>query len=133
MTTTTMIRPSRAVAPGDGARTRRHRPVPPRRPNYAARRVGAVGLLVLVIVLARWSLPPLASVVVGASPASASSPSTDAAGTLRSARHVAQPGDTLWSIAGTYRGEVGRAAYLDALISLNGGTTVQVGQAVLLP
>ena len=47
--------------------------------------------------------------------------------------HVAEPGDTLWSIADAYRGDVGRDRFIDALIDLNGGTGIQVGQAVHLP
>ena len=47
--------------------------------------------------------------------------------------HVAAPGDTLWSIAQQYRGDVGRDRYVDALIDLNGDTSIQVGQAIRLP
>jgi nucleoid-associated protein YgaU len=47
--------------------------------------------------------------------------------------HVAQPGDTLWSIAERYRGDVGHGRYVDALVDVNGGTAIQVGQAVRLP
>ena len=47
--------------------------------------------------------------------------------------HVARSGDTLWSIAETYRGEVERHAFVDALITLNHGTSIQIGQAVRLP
>ena len=41
--------------------------------------------------------------------------------------------DTLWSIASTYRGTVEQGRYVDALIRLNGGTSIEVGQAVRLP
>lgn len=47
--------------------------------------------------------------------------------------HVAQPGDTLWSIAERYRGDVGHGRYVDALVDINGGTAIQAGQAVRLP
>ncbi len=46
---------------------------------------------------------------------------------------VAQPGDSLWSIAERHHGDIGLRRYLDALIDLNGGTAIQVGQAVRLP
>jgi LysM repeat protein len=47
--------------------------------------------------------------------------------------HVAAPGDTLWAIADRYRGDVGRDRYIDALVTLNGGTSIQAGQAIRLP
>jgi LysM repeat protein len=62
-------------------------------------------------------------------PASAS----DVAATAVVRIHVAQPGDTMWSIAERYRGDVGHARFVDALIDVNGGTAVQVGQAIRLP
>ena len=47
--------------------------------------------------------------------------------------HVAQPGDTMWSIAEQYRGDVGQGRFVDALIAVNGGTSIQAGQAIRLP
>ncbi len=47
--------------------------------------------------------------------------------------HVAQPGDTLWSIAAAHRGADSRSDEIDALLALNGGTVILAGQAVLLP
>jgi Tfp pilus assembly protein FimV len=46
---------------------------------------------------------------------------------------VARPGDNLWSIAEAHRGDVGVRRYVDALIDLNGGPSIQAGQRVLLP
>lgn len=46
---------------------------------------------------------------------------------------TAQPGDTLWSIGQTYHGSVSIARYVDKLVDLNGGASIQAGQAVLLP
>lgn len=46
---------------------------------------------------------------------------------------VAEPGDTLWSIAEEHHGTSGFRSYLDTLIQLNGGTAIQAGQAVRLP
>lgn len=46
---------------------------------------------------------------------------------------VARPGDTLWAIADRHRGEISITRYVDKLVSLNGGATIQVGQTVVLP
>ena len=48
-------------------------------------------------------------------------------------RVVAQRGDTLWSIASANHGEVSLTRYLDTLVDLNGGPTIQAGQEVVLP
>jgi len=71
----------------------------------------------------------------GGAPAAAAEAPPLQAGVTRQApaHHVAQPGDTLWSIASTYRGTVEQGRYVDALIRLNGGTSIEVGQAVRLP
>jgi len=45
----------------------------------------------------------------------------------------AAAGDSLWSIAEQHHGDVAITRYLDALIGLNGGTVVEVGQLVRLP
>jgi Tfp pilus assembly protein FimV len=46
---------------------------------------------------------------------------------------VARPGDTLWSIAQAARGDVSHDAYLDALVRLNGGASIEIGQRIILP
>lgn len=46
---------------------------------------------------------------------------------------VVRSGDTLWSIAHEYRGEIPHARYLDYLVRLNGGPSVSVGQQLRLP
>jgi hypothetical protein len=46
---------------------------------------------------------------------------------------VIGPGDTLWSIAHEYRGEVPHGRYVDYLVRLNGGPSIQVGQQLRLP
>ena len=46
---------------------------------------------------------------------------------------TAHPGDTLWSIAQTRHGSVPISRYVDKLVDLNGGASIQAGQAVLLP
>ena len=101
--------------------------------NYAARRALAALLGVLLVASVAVAGAELlgALVDVGGRPAAAS---TGAAGDTPGARiHVAQPGDTLWSIADRYRGDVGHGRFVDALIDVNGGTSIQVGQAVQLP
>ena len=53
---------------------------------------------------------------------------------LRRAAHVrAEPGDSLWSIAERFHGDVDLRRYVDALIRLNGGTAIAAGQLVRLP
>lgn len=46
---------------------------------------------------------------------------------------TAQPGDTLWSIAQAHRGGVSVHRYVDKLVDLNGGASIQAGQQVVLP
>ena len=47
--------------------------------------------------------------------------------------YVVQPGDTLWSIAERVRGGSSQADYVDALVSVLGGASLQVGQVITLP
>lgn len=103
------------------------------RPNYAVRRLGALVVALGAVVV----LAALVNTVVtglGGSPASAAeaTPSV-AAWSAPTAMHVATPGDSLWSIAERYRGDIARERYIDALVALNGSTAVVVGQAVQLP
>lgn len=109
----------------------------PAAPNYALRRMLAVVLLVAVAaVLITAALAAISAVEamvdLGGRPAAASEIDPNAPAAVTRA-HVAQPGDTLWSIADTYRGDIGRSGYIDALIRINGGTAILVGQAVVLP
>ncbi len=46
---------------------------------------------------------------------------------------TAQPGDTLWSIAEAYHGDVSLTRYVDKLVDLNGGPSIEAGQRVILP
>jgi hypothetical protein len=46
---------------------------------------------------------------------------------------VAGPGDSLWSIAERHHGDIALARYVDKLVQLNGGPTIQAGQLVVLP
>ena len=99
--------------------------------NYVLRRAVAGLLAVLVVAVRAVAVSASVGVLldVDARPASAS----DAAASPGPRLHVAQPGDTLWSIAEQYRGDVGQRRFVDALIDANGGTAIQVGQAVRLP
>jgi LysM repeat protein len=47
--------------------------------------------------------------------------------------YVVQAGDTLWSIGQRFHGHSSLADYVDALVSANGGTELQVAQALTLP
>jgi LysM repeat protein len=100
-------------------------------PNYALRR--AVAAVLVVIVVALVAIAASASIGalldVGGRPAAASA----VAGAPVVRIHVAQPGDTLWTIAEQYRGDVGQGRFVDALIDVNGGTAIQAGQAIRLP
>lgn len=46
---------------------------------------------------------------------------------------TARPGDTLWSIAAERRGDVPIGRYVDRLVDLNGGPSIQAGQVIVLP
>ena len=47
--------------------------------------------------------------------------------------YIVQPGDTLWSIGERFHGHTSLADYVDSLVSANGGTKLQVSQALALP
>jgi LysM repeat protein len=97
-------------------------------PNYALRRLGALAVVVTALVLVGIIILLAGS---GGRPASAfqAEPALSSAATV----HVAEAGDSLWSIAEANHGDVSIDRYVDALIDLNGGTVIAVGQAVRLP
>jgi len=101
----------------------------PASPNYALRRVGALAVALVAAVLLAGIIILLAG--SGGRPASASR--AEPAFTSPAAVHVAAAGDSLWSIAQANHGDVSIDRYVDALINLNGGTDIAVGQAVRLP
>ncbi len=108
------------------------RPGAPAAPNYLLRRVVAAVVAASLLAAAAVAIGEFVGAAsdLGGRPAAASE--ITGAGSSPE-RHVAAPGDTLWSIAELYRGDVGQARYVDALVTLNGGASVQVGQAVRLP
>jgi hypothetical protein len=103
--------------------------LPRTQPNFVVRRALAVVLVFLTLAVAVGVLVLLAG--LGGRPASASQ--AEPAISPTAAAYVAQPGDSLWSIARAHRGDVSLDRYVDTLIDLNGGTDIQVGQAVRLP
>lgn len=112
-------------------RVERPRPLP----NYRLRRTGAVAGAALALLLS-VQVAGAAITFVGASPAIAAGPAGDgftSTSAVTSASHVARDGDSMWSIAESYRGDMDRNEYIERLIELNGGTAIRVGQAVLLP
>jgi nucleoid-associated protein YgaU len=103
-------------------------------PNYTIRRAAAALVMLAVLAAGAVGVGEVVGAVadLGGRPAAASEVAS-ASGDSTPSVHVAGPGDTLWSIAQQYRGSVGRDRYVDALIDLNGDTSIQVGQAVRLP
>jgi hypothetical protein len=105
-------------------------------PVYARRRF-AVLLTLAIIVLVLFVGTGHVVANRGGAPASASMirPATSAAVLPPAAAHlyVAQAGDTLWSIGQRFHGHVALADYVDALVEANGGTKIQVSQAIALP
>ncbi len=123
----------RPIGSGRSAvRTDRARPA---EVDYTARRAMAVVLVAMAVALAGFAGSAMVGALadVGSRPAAASDIAATSPGAPVVRIHVAQPGDTLWSIADRYRGEVGQRRFVDALIDVNGGTAIQVGQAVRLP
>jgi LysM repeat protein len=73
----------------------------------------------------------------GGAPASASTirpaPAVLQSAAIRAHVYVVQAGDTLWSIGQRFHGHTALVDYVDALVSANGGTQLQVAQAITLP
>lgn len=97
----------------------------PTRSTFVRRRVGALTFAVALVVSV-GSVAQHGLADRGDDPASVS-----AVG--RSVSYTAQPGDTMWSIAERLYPGSDIAWVVDALVSLNGGTSLAVGQPVLLP
>jgi hypothetical protein len=101
----------------------------PAEPNFVLRRAGALAVALVAAAMLVGIIVLLAG--SGGRPASASW--AEPAHPSPAAIHVASDGDSLWSIASANRGDVSIDRYVDALIDLNGGTDIAVGQAVRLP
>jgi hypothetical protein len=108
---------------------------------YARRRLMVVlSLLAIVLVLFFGAGHVVAN--RGGAPASASmirpanSPSLDAGATAAEVpahMYVVQSGDTMWSIGERFHGHTSLVDYVDSLVEANGGTELQVSQAITLP
>ena len=106
---------------------------------YARRRLMVVlSLLAIVLVLMFGTGHVVAN--RGGAPASASTirPAIAQGAVVQGAvvpakAYVVQPGDMLWSIGQRFHGQTSLVDYVDALVSANGGTQLQVSQAITLP
>jgi hypothetical protein len=113
-----------AILPGRLAHAR------PATQVYIRRRL-LVAVVLVVVVAGVWLGAGSVRATRGGEPASptAGRPAI----TYPAITYVVHPGDTLWSIAGRYHGAIDQADYVDALVQRNGGSIVQVGQALALP
>lgn len=93
--------------------------------TYRRRRIGAL-TFVVALVVSVGSVAQHGLADRGGDPASASTIG-------RSVTYTAQPGDTLWAIAESLYPGADTAAVVDALVSLNGGASIQAGQQLFLP
>lgn len=114
------------IDPMFGAPSARPRAVSAR--TYQRRRAVVGGLLAVVVAC---GIVVTHDVLAGSGGVPASAASSRSA-QVRSAV-TAQPGDTMWSIARAHRGEVSIDRYVDKLVDLNGGASIQAGQQVVLP
>ena len=113
------------------ARSTASHPFPPARPSAATYRRRRVVVGTTLAVLVAVSAVTAHDVLAGSGGVPASAAVSQPA--QARARIVAQPGDTLWSIASVHHGDISITRYLDVLVDLNGGATIQVGQEVVLP
>lgn len=122
--TTTRTTPN---APAHMAR----RQLPSPRPSAATYRRRRVVVGTLLAVLVAVGVVAAHDVLAG----SGGDPASAAVSLPAQARiHVvAQPGDTLWSIASAHHGDISITRYVDTMVDLNGGPTIQAGQEVVLP
>ena len=99
----------------------------PDRSTYRRRRVG-VAVFALTLVASVGSVAQRGLADRGGHPASVA-----AVGRTTTSTYVVQPGDTLWSIAERVAPAGDVAEVVDVLVALNGGATIQIGQALDLP
>lgn len=101
-----------------------------RRPVVYVRRRVLVSLVLVAVVAAVWLGAGTVLANRGGEPASTSTVRPAIAPTQV---YVAQPGDTMWSIAARFHGSQPETRYVDELVGLNGGASLEVGQAIALP
>ena len=114
------------IDPMFGAPSARPRAVSAR--TYQRRRAVVGGLLAMVVACGLVVTHDVLAGSGGVPASAAASRSAPARATV-----TAQPGDTMWSIAQAHRGEVSIDRYVDKLVDLNGGASIQAGQQVVLP
>ena len=107
------------------------RSFPPARPSAATYRRRRVVVGTTLAVLVAVSAVAAHDVLAGSGGVPASAAVSQPA--QARARVVARAGDTLWSIASAHHGEISITRYVDTLVDLNGGPTIQAGQEVILP
>ena len=122
------VAPYTVVVPARVARRQAGSPALPARPStqvYVRRRL-LVSLVFVAVVVALVAGAGNVLANRGSAPASAAAvrPATS---------YVVQPGDTLWSIAQANHGSAPQSTYVDALVAINGGASLQVGQVITLP
>ena len=96
--------------------------------TYRRRRAVAGALLALLVALTVMAGHDVLA-GSGGDPASA----TSSQPALAPANVIAQPGQSLWDIAAEHHGSASITRYLDTLVDLNGGATIEVGQTIVLP
>ncbi len=69
--------------------------------------------------------------VVGLAATSGRADHGSTTGSMRT--YLVQPGDTLWALADQFHGALSQTAYVDLLVEVNGGATIQAGQQIVLP
>lgn len=123
-----------AVVPSRYAVGRRPRAV------YIRRRLAVLLVLVAMLCSVAWSTGQVLASRGGAPasaptarPALAGDADADADPAAATASYVVQPGDTLWSLARRYHGDMSTERYLERLVEVNGGAALEVGQVVVLP
>lgn len=102
-------------------------------PSYALRRMAAVMVVVLALVLASSVVRVAARAVGTRAEGSGPPPAGVAPAPSAPATHVVASGDSYWSIAVSLRRHGDVRAVVDELVDLNRGRALQPGDRVVLP